>query len=291
MVVTSKVMWALGALLSMGALAAACGSSGGATAGGCVPNAQVSCACLGGTTGIQVCGADGKSYGACQCGSTTSGTGGTTSTTTTTTGSACQCVNPGGELYCGAAACGTGTGGSTTTGDAGKCATQVTFAGKAGMQFGSTWSYGSAMGLAAGDAACQDVGADHVCDYDDIVLAASKGELSSLATTDTAWLQRTHAVTITATSPDIVVLGGAMMGATYDVNSGSRCNNWFYSTDHVNDGEFVEFKNGGNKPTFHLDDKTGDGTAANANIQPTPKDIPCGHATPRSVLCCYPKCM
>jgi hypothetical protein len=153
------------------------------------------------------------------------------------------------------------------------------------MTFGSNWSYQGDVGLAAGDLACQSIGADHVCDYDDIVFAASRGELSSLTTSDTAWLQRTHPVTIGSSSPKISVLGQpATIGTTYKIDlHGSNCVSWAYSTDHLNDGEYVDFSTGANTPTFHLDDNP-------CQIQALPKDIPCGHnVTQRSVLCCFPK--
>ncbi len=185
-----------------------------------------------------------------------------------------------------------GAGGATSastsansTASGAPCAATPTFAAKAAMQFGSLWVYDAQVGLTAGNQACMDVGADHVCDYDDIVLAASKGELAALAPTDTAWLQRTHDVTVSATSPRIVVLGHpAVVGTTYKVSKASRCIDWTYAGEYLNDGEFVAFESGGNAPTFHLDDDP-------CAIQPSPKDIPCGHdALLRSVLCCYAKC-
>lgn len=35
---------------------------------GCVPGQQIACACLGGSTGVQVCNAEGTAYGPCDCG-------------------------------------------------------------------------------------------------------------------------------------------------------------------------------------------------------------------------------
>jgi hypothetical protein len=284
MAVRAAWAWFGGLVLAAVGLGAACGGGGsGNGTNGCVPGASVSCVCPGGASGAQVCTSDGKSYGMCQCSST--GTGGSTSTISGTGGSAtCQCTNPSQENYCGAPCADAGTGGSKT--DGGSCVGVLTYAGKAGMQFGSYWSYQSLVGTAAGNKACMDVGADHVCDYNELVSAASKGELSTLTTSDTAWLQRTTSVTVTATSPKIVVLGqmGAM-GTTYTVGPASRCNDWSYMTDHLNDGEYVDFASGTSTPTFHLDDNP-------SAIQAATKDIPCGHnATLRDVLCCYPKCM
>ncbi|HEX7481597.1 MAG TPA: hypothetical protein VF331_27580 [Polyangiales bacterium] len=62
-------------------LATACGTSksGNASNGvaGCQPNASISCACPGGTTGSQMCAADGQSYSLCQCGAAGYGAAGT----------------------------------------------------------------------------------------------------------------------------------------------------------------------------------------------------------------------
>src|SRR5205814_5746430 len=55
-------------------------SGGGDSSGGnaCTPNQQVSCDCAGGTKGVQVCAADGRSFETCQCGGNTGGGGGGT---------------------------------------------------------------------------------------------------------------------------------------------------------------------------------------------------------------------
>ena len=44
------------------------GAGCGSTPSTCVKGAQTACACPGGTTGVQVCSADGTSFGSCQCG-------------------------------------------------------------------------------------------------------------------------------------------------------------------------------------------------------------------------------
>jgi hypothetical protein len=306
MVVRSKLLLGAGAILIVGAIAAACGSTGNTGTGSCLPGATTTCACLGGLEGFQTCNADGRTLGLCQCGSGsgTGGVGGSTASGSPTAtssgngsgGSGCNC-NPSSELYCGVAACadagsGTGTGGNSAS-DGGSCVGVVTFAGKVGadptmgnpFNFSSDWTYMLLSGIAAGNQACQDQGADHVCDYDDLVLAASKGEIAGLATTDTAWLERTHSVTITAASPPILVLGQPPAnGTTLQVTKGSRGADWTYQTDHLNDCEFVSFENGLNAPTYNLDDNP-------CAIQAVPKHIPCGiNKIPRDVLCCFPKC-
>jgi hypothetical protein len=233
--------------------------------------------------GAQVCNSDGHSYGMCQCSvmQADSGSGDIDAAMDSTVADSSTTADS-------STPADTGTIVDSSTIDSpaegGACAGHITYAGKWTTQQGSLWTYNAMVGLAAGDAACQAVvGADHACTYDDIVAAAAHGELS--AVTGTAWLQRGHAVTVTATSPTIVVLGlPASVGTTYQWSLGSNCANFDYATDHLNDGEFVDFSTGGNTPTFHFDD--------NPNIiQTTPKDIPCGHNTmPRDVLCCFAEC-
>jgi hypothetical protein len=55
----------------------------------------------------------------------------------------------------------------------------------------STWSYKGFLGIQAGDQACKDIGADHVCTYREIVDADAKGELNVLPRGLTYWLHRT----------------------------------------------------------------------------------------------------
>ncbi len=66
------------------------GSGAGGSTAGCVPGAQVSCACLGGGDGVQVCSADGTSFGPCDCGPTSGagGAGGASTTQTSSSGGA-----------------------------------------------------------------------------------------------------------------------------------------------------------------------------------------------------------
>jgi hypothetical protein len=272
-------------------------SDAGSSAPPCTPGAQVSCACVGGAKGAQVCNADGHSFSMCQC-ANVSGDSGTTGHRDAGHDAATEAGgHSGGHVDSGHGsdtgvdaghpvdAGGTDAPVAHDTGVDAGCTTQPIFASVGMTQMGSNWAYKANVGLAAGNEMCQDQGADHVCDYDDLVLAASKGELSGLSSTDTAWLIRTHSVTVSATSPTISVLGQpATVGTTYPIGKGSNCDDFNYSTDHLNDGEYVNFSTGGNTPTFHFDDNP-------CVIQTLPKDIPCGHNTmPRDLLCCFAKC-
>ncbi len=166
--------------------------------------------------------------------------------------------------------------------------TTATFAGKAPLQFGSNWIHNAEQGLLAGNLVCADIGADHVCDYDEVVLAVSKGELTGLATTDTAWLHRTHPV-IVAAGLNLEVQGLAVpnpmapAGAVLEVNRGARGADWTYAGSHLNECEFISFEKGPGAPTYHLDDNP-------CVIQVPPGDVSCGHnALLRDVLCCFPR--
>src|SRR5688572_11486563 len=72
--------WVLAALVGMvSVVTSACGSDESNPPGAsCTPNAQQACACPGGDQGVQVCAADGNSFGACDCGGGSGGSGGAT---------------------------------------------------------------------------------------------------------------------------------------------------------------------------------------------------------------------
>jgi hypothetical protein len=286
---------------TIGSLMAACGSSGtgsGTTgASGCTPGAQQACACPGGTQGAQVCSDDGRSFKACDCGSgssSTSGTGGAGGSLISTGTGMPSCgdgiVQPGecnpGEFYC-AADCG-GTGGNgggtttttTTSGTGGACAGVVVYAGKVDL-VGSVWASGHGLapnkntmdtdgktGVAAGDAMCNHVAAgSHACDFSELQIAKDDPGFKALAVGTTAWIQRSAATMVG--------------GQNYPAGKGARCDDWTYATDHLNDGEWVEFKAQGT-PTYHLDLDPN-------TIQANPKDSPCGHNDlDRAILCCNP---
>ena len=81
-------------LLLLAACSGAGKSDGGST---CTPGASVSCACVGGAQGAQVCNATGLGFDTCQCPGGTSGTSGTSSSTLggSTTGSGSSTGSPG----------------------------------------------------------------------------------------------------------------------------------------------------------------------------------------------------
>lgn len=281
---------------------AACGSAGGTNNGGsgggsgrCVPGKTETCACLGGTTGIQACKDDGSGFDACQCSATTSssGTGGASSSSSSGQPATCgdgqitpsdHCDNPGSEFYCKVdceKTTSSSSSSSTSSGD--PCAGHVYFAGlypaagSATPLAGPVWANlpgaGGLTGLDAGNAQCKAATAgDHVCDYEEILEAQKQGELAGIPKDTTAWVNRTT----------VAMVGGQPS----DPGPGGRCNNWTYATNHISDGEYVKFDQMG-VPTFVLDNDT---VFDNANPGAhTLADLQCG-GTMRSLLCCYTAC-
>ncbi len=152
----------------------------------------------------------------------------------------------------------------------------------------AVWSYNAKLGVAAGNAMCKAIGADHVCTYAEIVAADAKGELANLATNLTYWTHRTTSVTAD--------------GTTFAPGAGARCNDWTYPTDHISDGEWFEVYNANSASnagghhigslSFHFDgNAVYDGmTGKTCKSATDPKCAgPCSSPT-RAILCCNPIC-
>lgn len=159
-----------------------------------------------------------------------------------------------------------------------------------GAGIGSVWSYNGFLGIQAGNEMCAAIGADHICSYEEVLLAQSKNEFSSsgadlnyLANSD-YWV---HRVNVT------VDVNGTMSPP----GAGARCNDWTYPTDHIADGEFVNVSNNGaalEDLEFALDPKscyTGDPSSdCDGHKSGPPFEAgSCGSST-RYVMCCYPGC-
>ena len=287
---TSMFGWVRAALLgSVVAGIAACGSSGSSaatTSGGtvCTPGKQEECACPGGTKGVQTCSADGRGLNACECGNSTStGSGGAGgSGSTGTMGPMCgdgvqqagECdPTSEGHIYCAADCDGTTASSSGSTGAGGSCAGHVFYAGMV-PGITSVWVSGGLTSFAAGDDMCQkaNLGADHVCDYEEVLSSQKAGELANVAAGTTVWVQRT--------TPALV---NGVMSAP---GPGGRCNDWKYNTNHIADGEYGVFETLG-QPKFHLDNDTIFDNIPGAHNNPL--DLDCNGAT-RAIMCCYAKC-
>ncbi len=182
----------------------------------------------------------------------------------------------------------------------------------------SAWSYQGYVGLAAGKALCQDVGADHVCSYDETVEADLRGELPDLAVPSnlTYWLRRTSDVAdaakfnvVCAKKADCGIaqvcvpgLDGAIRACASLPGEGGSCVDWAGNADDVSDGEWFErakppsaFAAGGvtkGSFSFHFDaDTTLDGTPDHTCHDATKVGCagPCA-GVKRAILCCFPKC-
>jgi hypothetical protein len=263
------------------AVGLACGNDSGSDGDLCVPNQQVSCACPGGVMGVQSCTFDGAGYDLCQCGDAGtggdddgSGTADTAGSGDGDTGAACgnglaepgECTgdDPACPEDCGMA---DGTTGDMegTTGGVDSCAGMPIYVASV-PSMPSIWTSGMLTGFGAGVDLCQAMGADGVCDYDQVLAAEAAGEFAAMAP-GTAWLHRTTPANGVAAQP------------------GGRCVDWTYGTNHISDGEFVEFGAGG-VVTYNLDNDT---TYAPGDGDPNPHVqvgvLECGGVN-RAILCC-----
>lgn len=240
----------------LGALVAVtCGKSGDGDSGGsCTPGMAYACTCPDGRAGAASCTLDGLP-GICMCTSTTDATGsGSTSGSSGTADTGCS-------TECGDT---TAPSGSTDTGACGPI-----IAGKLD-NVAVPWSYMGQMGVAAGTAMCGSIGADHLCDYEEVLAADEAGELEGMVNI-TAWIHRTTVESVE--------------GVPSAPSPGGRCVDWSDGTGTLADGEWVEF--GPDGLLYHLDPDTFydgmDGSHTDAVA------FPCMTIT-RSVLCCHASC-
>lgn len=264
---------------------------------GCVPNSSIACACPDGSNGAQTCTPDGLGYSVCSCGND-GGTAGDESGADTAEDEDTGGMDQGADDTTGGVVCGDGVEGPGecdedsdvycpddcpfgVTGDTGGSSDGVNSCDDMPIyalsipNVASAWEHNGAVGFAAGNAMCQDMGGDHVCDYEEVVAAAAKNEFAALPAGSTAWLHRT-----------VNVMDGGVM---YAPGVGGRCQDWIYSTNHIADGEYVTFNAG--VPAYTFDNDTNFNAAAPA---PNPHVqmglLECG-GTMRSILCCHPECM
>jgi cysteine-rich repeat protein len=136
---------------------------------------------------------------------------------------------------------------------------------------GPVWQFQGVTGLDAGNAACQAIGADHACTYEEIKEAEKQMELGAVPVGTTMWFHRT-----------LPAVGGAAPGA------GCRCNEWKYDTNHISDGEFgVMLANG------VIQDNLDPGSClfdANNPGMYTAPGLDCGGAS-RAIFCCFAECV
>jgi hypothetical protein len=254
---------------------AGCNNNSGDNKTNCVPGVQQSCACLGGAQGIQVCAADGSHFDACQCSAAQPDLAGTVAPDLASTAAPGDLSMPR-DLSVGP---------DLTD----PCAGHIYYAGKydgATSIWSSLPAAGGLTSLDAGNAQCKalNIGADHVCDYTELVAAQNAGEalFKAIPQGTTGWVQRTTTVSLVGTTP--VTTGGTPSAP----GPGGNCNNWTYGTNHIADGEYVTFDTVGT-PTYHLDNDT-IFDPQNPGVHTIPNDLQCGGFM-RSILCCYQACM
>lgn len=190
----------------------------------------------------------------------------------------------------------------------------------------SVWSYKGFIGMQAGKAMCQDIGADHVCSYEEIVQADAKGELANISSTLTYWLHRTTNLVSNGpippprscsqdsdcTIPNITSLTSAQRAqlrseicdpvskvCSWKAGAGGRCNEWTFPGNHIAAGEWFRRTPDPNSSggvvkgslSYHfLRDTSYDGKTA-----PVCQDVNvrgCGgscQGSSRAILCCFPK--
>lgn len=293
--------WLLGSALGLlSSLGISCGGSGEeadtfGSGGSCVPGQVFECPCLGGEQGVQICNDLGNAFGPCMCGEATGGeetetdgdTEGDDNSGSGTGGAVCgNGMEEAGECdmddpaYC-PDDCGSLDGGTMdgTTGEPGCAGDPVYVAMVPSMP--SRWESGALTGLGAGEQLCQqaaaaaavpnamDVG---VCEYQQLLQAEAAGEFAGMGAGTTAWIHR-------LTVADIG-------GVPTQPGVGGRCVDWTYQTNHISDGEFVEFGAGG-VPTYNLDNDTFYDGVDTTHTQPGL--LECGTQM-RAILCCNPPC-
>jgi hypothetical protein len=125
-----------------------------------------------------------------------------------------------------------------------------------------TWAYGGFLGLQAGNAMCQAMGADHVCGLREVTRAANQGQLASVPDGSTIWIHRL-----------IIQLTGFYQHPVYP-HAESRCGDW---TDPGGvEGEYCVTTGGIPAVTLDLDGIAYDGDPACAAL--------------RAIPCCNPAC-
>jgi len=227
----------------------------------CTPGLVFACNCTDGSPGAATCGFDGVP-GLCMCSGTTDPTGGSeTSVDPSTTMTTADASDDACTTECGDT---TASAGSSETGP---CST--IYAGKVDSVM-VPWSFMGPIGLMGGEAMCESIGADHVCDYLEVVDAAQAGELDALGNI-TVWIHRTTIEPVD--------------GVPSAPGPGGRCVDWADGTSTLADGEWAELTADG--VVFNLDPDTFYDGLDSSHTDPIA--FPCMGIS-RAILCCHPTC-
>ena len=278
-------------------LAAGCNQNADSAGASCVQGQVSFCPCAGdlptSPSGFQTCLAD-NTYGLCECGGATAtdgnsdGSSGDTAETDSdsqgTTGNGpdlcgngfpdpgeCSAGPDGGVGSCpedcqSTSDTDTDTDGDTdeTTGGVDVCAGVPIFVGMVPAS-PSIWTHALVgNGFSAGTQSCIDAGYEGVCTYSDMVEAAAQGDFAAVPAGTTFWVHR--------------VVATMYEGMLIQPDVRSRCDDWRYGTNDLNDGEFATVNAG--TLTFTLD------------VDPNPNGpdalgLDCGPQTlTRAIPCC-----
>ncbi|MCR9162363.1 MAG: hypothetical protein ACE37F_31550 [Nannocystaceae bacterium] len=281
-------------------LAAGCNGDGDGDASGasCVQGQVNFCPCPGdlqvSPSGTQTCLAD-NTYGPCMCGDvqgTESDSGGDTEDTaesdsesegTDTTPDLCgngfpdpgECeVGPDGGMAPCPEDCmsesdtDSDTDGDTddtdgTTGSVDVCAGVPIYVGNVPAS-PSVWLHpGFGEGFTSGTQACIAAGYEGVCTYTQLVEASDQGDFAAVPAGTTFWVHR--------------VVATMFEGVMIQPDTRSRCDDWRYGTNDVNDGEYATVTAGALDFTLDAD--------PNPNGGSDPLGLDCGGIT-RAIPCC-----
>lgn len=268
-----------------GMFAPGCNDEGSSAGGTCISGQQTFCSCLGddpaAPSGIQVCNAAGT-FDLCQCAGTATDSAAGSATGSASASDSNSNGSSGGPDLCGNGFADPGecdpegngdicpqdctvddtTGDSGSTGAANVCNEMPIYVGMI-PDSTSIWSYMDVLGFGAGRMMCQDlVGADDVCSYTELVAAEARGDFAAVGVGTTMWVHRVaatnHPISAAVVQPDIR----------------SRCEDWTYATNHINDGEYVQIGAGG-ATTFVLDEDPASFPAGVMDCGNVLRAIPC----------------
>lgn len=282
-------------------ISAGCNNDGDADgSGSCVPGQVNFCPCAGdpatSPSGTQTCLPDGT-YGLCQCGDVTptggaegsgsdtaetdSGSQGSSGSTPDLCGNGFEdpgeCdIGPDGDMQpcpqdCPAAtdsdsSTESDTDGDTdsgTTGEVDICAGVPIYVGMV-PNSGPQWSHpGFGLGFTSGTQACIAAGYEGVCTYTQLEEASTQGDFAAVPAGTTYWVHR--------------VMATMYNGMLIQPDTRSRCDDWRYGTNDVNDGEYATVAAGALTFTLDADPLPNGGSDASG--------LDCGGLT-RSIPCC-----
>ena len=137
-----------------------------------------------------------------------------------------------------------------------------------GPGLSSVWMYGGELGIKAGNGMCAAMGADHVCSYQELVLADSLGELAVIPDDTEIWLHRLTAV------------------GMFQPGAGGRCIDWTSPGGCTAEGEYAVKEMG--QMQYHFDDDAAYSGMCD-HFNPT-APLSCGLDL-RAIACCGPSCL